>query len=88
MTVGGIDAGGGTLPGLAGISGGNGLTYTQTSYWSLANVTLPFQPQFAPLSPVPLTDPRTLTMNMYEPDRPVPYARELWLPLVWFLLPR
>ena len=28
---GGLDAGGGTLPGLAGISGGNGLTYTQTS---------------------------------------------------------
>lgn len=21
-------------------------------------------------------------------ERPVPYARELWLPLVWFLLPR
>lgn len=21
-------------------------------------------------------------------DRPVPYARELWLPLVWFLIPR
>ncbi|MBA2354353.1 MAG: hypothetical protein H0V80_06755 [Acidobacteria bacterium] len=21
-------------------------------------------------------------------DRPVPYARELWLPLTWFLLPR
>lgn len=21
-------------------------------------------------------------------DRPVPYARELWLPLIWFLLPR
>lgn len=21
-------------------------------------------------------------------DRPLPYARELWLPLVWFLLPR
>lgn len=21
-------------------------------------------------------------------DRPVPYARELWLPLVWYLLPR
>ena len=20
-------------------------------------------------------------------DRPVPYARELWLPLLWFLLP-
>ena len=81
MTVGGIDAGGGTLPGLAGISGGNGLTYTQTSYWSLANVTLPFQPQFAPLSPVPLTDPRTLTMNMYELDRPVPYIQNFNLSL-------
>jgi hypothetical protein len=21
-------------------------------------------------------------------DRPVPYARELWLPLLWYLLPR
>ena len=21
-------------------------------------------------------------------DRPVPYSRELWLPLVWFLIPR
>jgi hypothetical protein len=21
-------------------------------------------------------------------DRPIPYARELWLPLVWFLVPR
>jgi hypothetical protein len=21
-------------------------------------------------------------------DRPVPYARELWLPLVWLLIPR
>ena len=21
-------------------------------------------------------------------DRPVPFARELWLPLTWFLLPR
>ena len=21
-------------------------------------------------------------------DRPVPHARELWLPLVWFLIPR
>ena len=21
-------------------------------------------------------------------DRPVPYARELWLPLIWFLIPR
>jgi hypothetical protein len=21
-------------------------------------------------------------------DRPMPYARELWLPLIWFLIPR
>jgi len=21
-------------------------------------------------------------------DRPVPYARQLWLPLVWFFIPR
>jgi hypothetical protein len=21
-------------------------------------------------------------------DRPVPYARELWLPLLWYLIPR
>ena len=21
-------------------------------------------------------------------DRPVPFARELWLPLIWFLIPR
>jgi hypothetical protein len=21
-------------------------------------------------------------------DRPLPFARELWLPLVWFLIPR
>ena len=75
MGVGGIDAGGGTLPGLAGISGGNGLTYTQTAYWSLGNVTLPFQPQFQPLSAVPLTDSRSLTMNMYEPNRRVPYIQ-------------
>ena len=75
MGVGGIDAGGGTLPGLSGISGGNGLTYTQTSYWSLANAELPFQPQFEPLSPVPLTDSRTLTMNLYEPNRRTPYIQ-------------
>jgi hypothetical protein len=76
MTGGGLDAGGGTLPGLAGISGGNGLTYTPgTSYWNLANVVLPFQPQFQPFTPVNLTDPRTLTMNIYEADRRVPYIQ-------------
>ncbi len=75
MGAGGLDAGGGTLPGLAGITGGNGLTYNQSGYWSLANVTLPFQPQFAPLSPVSLTEPRTLTMNIYEPNRVTPYIQ-------------
>ncbi|HLH32255.1 MAG TPA: carboxypeptidase-like regulatory domain-containing protein [Terriglobia bacterium] len=72
---GGLDSGGGTLPGLAGISGGNGLTYTQTAYWNLANVTLPLAPQFAPLSPVPLTDTRQLQMNMYDPTRRTPYIQ-------------
>lgn len=28
------------------------------------------------------------TTEVLVDDRPVPYARELWLPLVWFLLPR
>ena len=72
---GGLDSGGGTLPGLSGISGGNGLTYTQTSYWNLANVQLPMAPQFAPLSPVPLTDTRQLQMNTYDPNRHTPYIQ-------------
>jgi hypothetical protein len=72
---GGLDAGGGTLPGLAGISGGNGLTYIQTAYWNLANATLPLAPQFAPLSAVPLTDTRQLQMNMYDPNRRTPYIQ-------------
>jgi len=76
MGIGGIDSGAGQLPGLAGISPtGGGLEYRQTSFWSLANVVLPFQPQFEPLSPVPLNGTRALTMNMYEPDRPVPYIQ-------------
>ncbi len=75
MGAGGLDAGGGTLPGLAGITGGNGLTYTRLEYWNLANVALPFAPQFQPLAPVPLTDSRTLTMNMYESRRVSPYVQ-------------
>ena len=75
MGTGGLDAGGGTLPGLAGISGGNGLTYTRTDYWALSNLRLPFEPQFAPLAPVSLTAPRTLIMNMYDPNRRVPYIQ-------------
>jgi hypothetical protein len=87
MGAGGLDGGGGTLPGLSGISGGNGLTYTRTDYWSLANTTLPFAPQFDPLAPVPLTDPRTLTMNMYEPNRVVPYVQNFNLSIQRELAP-
>ena len=75
MGTGGLDAGGGTLPGLAGITGGNGLTYTRTDNWSLSNLRLPFEPQFKPLEPISLTAPRTLTMNMYDPNRRVPYIQ-------------
>ena len=28
------------------------------------------------------------TTEVLIDDRPLPYARELWLPLVWFLIPR
>jgi hypothetical protein len=28
------------------------------------------------------------TTEVLVDDRPVPYARELWLPLIWFLIPR
>ena len=28
------------------------------------------------------------TCEVLVDDRPVPYARELWLPLIWFLIPR
>ena len=28
------------------------------------------------------------TTEVLIDDRPVPYARDLWLPLVWFLIPR
>ncbi|MEI6668566.1 MAG: hypothetical protein WCP29_10460 [Acidobacteriota bacterium] len=33
-----------------------------------------------------LVDPRT-TSDVLVDDRRVPYARELWLPLLWYLLP-
>ena len=31
---------------------------------------------------------RTTGCEILIDDRPVPFARELWLPLLWFLLPR
>ncbi len=75
MGAGGLDQGAGRLPGLSAHSGGNGLTFTRTAYWNLSNTTLPFTAPFAPLRAVPLTEPRTLIMNMYEPDRVSPYVQ-------------
>lgn len=49
--------------------------------------------RFFPSEPLTLRDLFSL-VSPYEgcqvliDDRPVPYARELWLPLVWFLIPR
>ena len=31
---------------------------------------------------------RSAATEVLIDDRPLPYARELWLPLVWFLIPR
>jgi hypothetical protein len=79
MANGGLDPGG-ILPGTSGISIGNGLTYRSTDYWSLGNLSMvPFQPQFKPLQSVALTDPRTLTMNYYEPHRVTPYIQNYTL---------
>jgi len=53
-----------------------GLTYRPgTAYWNLQNVPFPFQPQFAPLSAVPIDGARDYTINMYDPDRVVPYIQ-------------
>jgi hypothetical protein len=87
MANGGLDPGG-ILPGTSGISIGNGLTYRSTDYWSLANLSMvPFQPQFKPLQPVALTDPRTLTMNYYEPSRVTPYIQNYTLSIQRELTP-
>ena len=49
--------------------------------------------RFFPADAMHLRDLFTLTSDQPETevlidDRPVPYARELWLPLIWFLLLR
>ncbi|MBI4476246.1 MAG: TonB-dependent receptor, partial [Acidobacteria bacterium] len=76
MGADGLDLGAGQLPGLSAVTAFTGLTYTKTGYWSLANLSeVPFAPQFEPLRPVPLTDPRTLTMNVYDPERRTPYVQ-------------
>jgi hypothetical protein len=49
--------------------------------------------RFLPSDPVALRDLFEIVgrhdgCEVLVDDRPVPYARELWLPLVWFLIPR
>lgn len=49
--------------------------------------------RFLPSEPLKLRDLFELVSSVpgcevLIDDRPVPYARELWLPLVWFLIPR
>lgn len=49
--------------------------------------------RFFPNTPLKLRDLFELVGRFDETevlvdDRPVPYARELWLPLLWFLIPR
>ena len=49
--------------------------------------------KFRPTDPCRLRDLFELVGSLDEcevliDDQPVPYARELWLPLVWFLIPR
>jgi hypothetical protein len=58
-----------------------------------SGATLRYRARFWPTDAVRLRDlfqlvgPLDATEVLID-DRPVPYARELWLPLVWFLLPR
>ena len=49
--------------------------------------------RFLPETPLPLRDLFEIVGRLDQTevlidDRPVPYARELWLPLFWFLIPR
>jgi hypothetical protein len=49
--------------------------------------------RFLPDTPLPLRDLFEIVGRLDQTevlidDRPVPYARELWLPLFWFLIPR
>jgi hypothetical protein len=81
MSAGGLDSIAGTLPGAFGGFGCCGQTYTRTGYWDLTNTGVPFESQFEPLTPFPLTAPRTLTMNAYEPQRVSPYIQNFNLSL-------
>lgn len=75
MNSGGLDSVAGTLPGAFGGFGCCGQEFRRTAYWSLANTGVPFTTQFQPLEPFPLTNPRTLTMNIYEQKRESPYVQ-------------
>lgn len=58
-----------------------------------AGATLHHRARFWPSDAVKLRDLFELvgrfdSCEVLIDDRPVPYARELWLPLIWFLIPR
>jgi hypothetical protein len=58
-----------------------------------AGASLRHRARFWSSDPVPLRDlfdivGRSDATDVLIDDRPVPFARELWLPLVWFLIPR
>ena len=63
--------------------------YRQTG----AGASLRYRARFWSSDPVPLRDlfdivGRSDETEVLIDDRPVPFARDLWLPLVWFLIPR
>jgi hypothetical protein len=65
----------GNPPGVFEGSAGAGITYTQSAYLSLANMTLPIPHQFAPLRPVPLDGGRGDTLHVAVADRVAPYIQ-------------
>src|SRR3989442_7565856 len=63
------------LPGTFAGSVNNGLSYTSSTYLSLANITLPIPQQFAPLAAVPLDGSRNETIPMGASNRLAPYIQ-------------
>ena len=65
----------GGVPGTYEGSTNTGITYTQPTYLSLANLTLPIPHQFVPLQPIPLDGSRADTLQVYATNRPTPYVQ-------------
>ncbi len=65
----------GNSPGVFEGSGTGGLTYTQPTYLSLGNMTLPIPHQFAPLSAVPLDGSRSDDLAAAAANRVAPYTQ-------------